>query len=304
MNELRIMLQREARRLLDAGEVDVVIGYQRTDIPWKMAPVFVFSKDECDKLDISSFCVQNLAVYLPRIVGRVGIIAKPCDVRTILQMIQENQVDRERVRILSFRCPGMLDPRKLEAKGVSPDRLLEIGSNEHPDALHDWCKICFHREPPEADFVGEPRFLFQKDEYPRPEDLTTQADRIQEKPPEERLQFWLDEFSRCIRCKACMRSCPIYYGGGEALDDRPFTAQANRAAENFQIHLYFALDLAGRCTICGACESACPVDIPLMGLHIPLYKKTRDAFGFEPGLQRDTYTPYEAAEPLSGGGDG
>jgi len=298
-NELRIVLQRESRRLLDTGQVDVILGFARSDVPWSMQPIFVFTRDDCVKLDISSFCYQNLAVYLPRIQGRVGIIAKPCDVRTIVQMVNENQVSRKKVKILSFRCPGMLDPEKLKAKGVPESELATVSSKDHPDALTDWCKACFHREPPDADFVGEPRFLFGKNEYPRPSDATILADELEKKSLKERRDFWLEEFKRCIRCKACMKSCPIYYGGGDPLDKTEFSTPLNTPAENFRAHLSFVASLAGRCTMCGACESACPVDIRLMGLHIPVYRKTQKTFnGFEPGLAPETYSPYMKPEPM------
>lgn len=298
MNELRMVLQREARRLIEFGMVDMIIGYSKGPFPWTMAPLFVFTKEQCIELNINSFCMQNLAVYLPKIEGRVGIIAKPCDVRTIIELINENQVRRENLKILSFRCPGMLDPQKVQARGVGVEHMNTVSSKDQPDALYDWCKECRHREPPDADVTGEPRFLFEKTDYPLPADMTTLADRLEKKTEEGRLEFWMNEFSRCIRCRACMHSCPVYYGGGDAFDFTEGSTKQNGTAENLKAHLSFAYSLAGKCTECGACEVACPVDIPLLGLHIPIYRKTMQRYGYEPGLSYDQIPPNLMAEPI------
>jgi len=299
MNELRMIMQREARRLLEAGQVDVVIGYARGPFAWTTAPVFVFNKNDCVHLTISSFCTQNLAVYLPKVEGRVAIFAKPCDVRTIVELVQDNQVKRENVKILSFRCPGMLNPKVLEEKGVKPEQAGIVNSKDYPEALYDWCRVCIHREPPDADLRGEPRFLFEKTDYPMPADPSTLADRLEKKTPSERLNFWMEEFSRCIRCKACMHSCPVYYGGGDQLDFIEGTTGVNQPAENLKVVLSFVYSLAGKCTECGACEAACPVDIPLLALHIPMYRKMQQRYGgYEPGLSYDEVSPLLKAEPV------
>ncbi|MHA2609838.1 MAG: 4Fe-4S dicluster domain-containing protein [bacterium JZ-2024 1] len=301
MNELRMIIQREARRLLDTGQADLIIGYTKGPTPWSSAPVFVFKREDCLELTISSFCTQNLAVFLPRIEARVGIVAKPCDVRTIVEMIRENQIPREMVKIISFRCPGMLNPKKLEEKGVSPEVWGMVNAKEHPDALYDWCKMCVWRMPPDKDVVGEPRFLYQQPDYPLPEDMSTLADHLEKKTDEERWEFWQGEFARCIRCRACMKSCPVYYGGGDHFDRDAGTTGENTAEENMKIHLSFVYSLAGKCTLCGACESACPVEIPLTALHIPIYRYTRDVYGYEPGLSYTEVSPYFVAEPMPAG---
>jgi len=53
-----------------------------------------------------------------------------------------------------------------------------------------------------------------------------------------------------------------------------------------------AIHLAGRCVNCGACEQACPMNIPLMLLNHKLEKDSREAFGFEAGLDAETAAPF------------
>ncbi|GAH82660.1 unnamed protein product, partial [marine sediment metagenome] len=59
-------IREEARKILQEGKVDFVIGYGQGDNPMRTQPVFIHSVDEVDKLVWPSFGLINLANYLLR----------------------------------------------------------------------------------------------------------------------------------------------------------------------------------------------------------------------------------------------
>ena len=104
-------LQSKARELLESGDVKQVIGYEAGSVASKCTPSFAESPDEIDRLIWNPTCVNNLAVYLPQAasVGKTAVVVKPCDGKSIVELIREKQVKREDVVIISVPCPGVLN---------------------------------------------------------------------------------------------------------------------------------------------------------------------------------------------------
>ncbi|WP_337043731.1 lactate utilization protein B [Emticicia sp. 17c] len=73
---------------------------------------------------------------------------------------------------------------------------------------------------------------------------------------------------KCIRCGACMNTCPVYRrSGGHSYD---FTVPGPIGAilsPNIDLHKYSTLPFAS--TLCGSCSDVCPVKIDI---HVQLYK--------------------------------
>ena len=73
---------------------------------------------------------------------------------------------------------------------------------------------------------------------------------------------------KCIRCGACMNTCPVYRrSGGHSYD---FTVPGPIGAilsPNIDLHKYSSLPFAS--TLCGSCTDVCPVKIDI---HVQLYK--------------------------------
>src|SRR5512140_801319 len=102
MNELR----EKAKELLKAGTIKVIIGYSEGAAPNRTKPLIVKTEEDADKLVFNKFCVNNLAVYLTRKEyknkGTIGIVAKGCDVKAIVQLIQENQINKDDIYIIGM----------------------------------------------------------------------------------------------------------------------------------------------------------------------------------------------------------
>lgn len=96
-------IKNEARKLMESGEVKVVVGYERGSNEQKSTPVFVESVEDVDRLIWDPTCVNNLAVYAIQEAknGKVGIVAKERDARSITMLMQEHQVDKDAVKVIT-----------------------------------------------------------------------------------------------------------------------------------------------------------------------------------------------------------
>ena len=112
--EIEQELRHKAKALLEEGKVDYIIGFEPGSLKFTTTPLITKDKDDIDRLVINSFIVNNLSVFLTEVKGRVGIVAKGCDSRSIVSLIQDKQVARENIVIMGISCPGLIDLKKVE----------------------------------------------------------------------------------------------------------------------------------------------------------------------------------------------
>jgi len=89
-----------AKKILEEKTVDLVIGFKKGTLPMTTGPVLIKDAQDSDQLYWDSFCNMNLANYLPKRQGKIGILAKGCDSRNIAVHIVENQIKREQLYII------------------------------------------------------------------------------------------------------------------------------------------------------------------------------------------------------------
>ena len=132
MSETEQKLRSEARALLEQGRVDYIIGYEPGSLKFTTTPLITTNKDDVDRLVINPFIVNNLSVFLRETNAKAGIVAKGCDSRSIVSLIQDQQVARENIIIIGVPCSGVIDLNKIE-RLTSKDRdelEIEIGKVE------------------------------------------------------------------------------------------------------------------------------------------------------------------------------
>ena len=293
MSEIQNRIREEAKKALESGEVGLVIGWGAGSVPFKTTPMFIEKPEDAEKLVWDPACVNNLAVYLPKMARdrKVGVIAKPCDIRSIVGLIREKQVKRENVFIIGLGCQGVIDATKLSGAGV---RVQDVTSMEWDgdglkvnttggavtvataDCVREQCKVCDQREPSLSDVsLGEA--------VARSEDLKIDIPGLSE----DRKAYWAEQFSKCIRCYACRQVCPGCYCDTCFCDriEPKWTAKKATTDEAWMFHATRAMHLAGRCIGCGECERVCPVGIPAVELARELNAIAKERYGFDPASQ-------------------
>jgi len=272
-------IRNKAKELLESKAVECVIGYERATDGLTARPLFVYEPAEVDKLIFDQTCTHNLVRYLlDRRDKATAIVVKPCDSRAINLLLNENQIQRDKVFIIGVVCPG----------------IVEASWNRTSERLQDACQGCQQHTPVIYDFlVGES----PTSEPAIPETYPDIAE-METKSITERQSFWAEHFSRCIRCYACRQVCPGCYCSEcfvERLD--PLWVGIRIApGENEMWNTVRAFHLAGRCISCYQCERVCPVNIPLSLLNRKLEKEVLELFNFQAGIDAETPLPFSTFE--------
>jgi formate dehydrogenase subunit beta len=319
-------IRKIAKDLLEEGKVELFIGFQEGTVPLRSRPAFV-QAEAADSLVWDSFCANNLAVYLPKYYenqpGRrkkrekpypkIGVAAKGCDMRSIVALTKERQVQRDSLLVVGVPCEGMIDTRKVEAavaaKGgdggaAAADEILEARETEagklevttrsfgvlsfdREEVLQDCCLECRFPMPEGADILlsGQAR---------KPGDGGyARIEQFMKKSSEERWDYFSTELSRCIRCNACRQACPTCWCKECFAEqtDLKWIGVGNTPSDAMIFQIIRVFHQAGRCVECDACYRACPMHIDLRLYTKKIVKDVEDIFGYLPAFDAEALPP-------------
>ncbi len=304
MENVANQLREEAKKLLEAKKVDVIVGYEKGTLPLQSVPCFIEKPEDVHRLVWDAFCSQNLAKFAHDLIHQhrasqvrvkpeertkkvVGIVARGCTTRSIVLHLQERQYGRDEVVVLGVPCTGYVSKKKAaeavggeeitgaEVKGK--DLVLETSAGPKTvpleSVLSDSCLTCPFNNPVISDItIGEPAPPMNAGgEYDK-------VDAFENLPIEERWAYFTKEMAKCIRCFACRNTCPSCYC-------KVCFAEQNQPAwigvsvdpsdtQMFQLMRIF--HMAGRCVDCGSCVEVCP-----MGVDLRTFLKKLDKDGFD-----------------------
>lgn len=264
--------------LIEKGIVEYIIGFVGQAGSARLRPFIARTVADAERLVFSEYAVNNLAVYLTRLPlpreKKIGIVAKGCDVRSIINLIVENQVARERVFIIGVTCQGVV----ADTREGSPEK-----------ALAAKCIPCELKTPHVCDE------LVTTDCQPQLRPSTSKAEqmaRLKQMSAAERFTFWQNEFSKCIRCYACRQTCPNCYCEQCVVDKTMprWIESSTTQRANYAWNITRAFHQAGRCTGCGECDRVCPANIPLSLLNMQMGMVAMKEFQYKAGMNADTPT--------------
>jgi coenzyme F420-reducing hydrogenase beta subunit len=304
MPEYATKIREIAKRVLEDGKADVVIGYKKGSIPMVNEPVLIRDPNSVENLIWDSHCALNLCNYLTGRKDRIGIIANGCNSRSIVTHIVENQIKREHLYIIGIPCTGMIDHRAVK-RAVNDREILVVEETEgrftirgrdfektfeKKDFLQTNCAVCLHPNPVVYDeMVGE------SVEVPEEINPFKDVEEIEKMDSQEKWSFFSDLVSPCIRCYACRNACPLCYCPTCFVDesDPQWVGKSIDPTDTMTFHFLRAYHCAGRCTDCGACERACPVGIPVRHFTKKLNKDALEIFSWEAGLSLEQRPPLD-----------
>ncbi|NWF50403.1 MAG: 4Fe-4S dicluster domain-containing protein [Ignavibacteriaceae bacterium] len=259
-----------AKDIFQNNKAAIIIGYTK-DKSGRTKPFIAHNSDEAEKLTFNHHAVNNLAVYLTRLEkpkdGKIGIVAKGCDIRAINALIQENQIRRDDVLIIAMNCNGVVENQNEEF------------SKENTQIK---CKYCQLRTPNNYDFL-----LGELEDFELPEDSQQELmNKLEAMTPEERWNFWESQFGNCIKCYACRQVCPLCYCEQCIVEKSmpQWIETSSTTRGNFSWNLIRAFHQAGRCIGCHECERVCPMDIPLTLLTRKMGMIAMKEFNYKHGM--------------------
>jgi coenzyme F420-reducing hydrogenase beta subunit len=307
MNAYTEKIRELASNLLREGKVDLVLGFKPGTVPMSTMPAIARTPEQANEFIWDSNCSLNLANYLTNRKEKIGIIAKGCDSRNIVNHIVENKISRDQLYIIGVPCTGMIDKQSVrdlfefeitDFKEEGATLLVKTLENElkidREEYLRDNCTTCMHRNPVIHDvMVAEPvveQVL---------EDQFKDVKVIEAMDDDERWNHFENLLDGCIRCYACRNACPLCYCPTCFVDESSpqWVGKGQDPTDVRTFHFLRAYHCAGRCTDCGACEQACPMDIKVRTFTRKLVKDSLEIYGWEAGLTLDQRPPLDTFKP-------
>ena len=106
-------LKTEARRLLESGQVSLVLVWGRGYDEKHPMPYVAKCPSDVDGIVFNEYCTHNLARYLVRYPRgtKIAVAVKAADSRAVVQLIQEDKVKRHDLVILGIPVYGIKNPK-------------------------------------------------------------------------------------------------------------------------------------------------------------------------------------------------
>lgn len=234
--------------LLQSGSIAQAIGYEEGSNQQKTRPFFCTKAEDAARLVLDERCKNNIAVYLTKKelvgTGKTAVTATVPVLKSILQLMSENQIHTENFVILTVNPEG-------EICELNDAEAIRKYVEEHPIT-------------------------------PNPE-VEELLKRIEGMSREERWAYWKECLSKCVKCYACRAACPLCYCTRCIVENnRPqWIHPWASTLPNMEWQINRVMHMAGRCTGCGACYEACPLKLPIHLLTKKLTQEINQEFGTE-----------------------
>lgn len=323
-------IQNIARGMLQAGLVDEVLAFARGLDESDIVPLFIADQQDVERIVATSYYPCSLAKLAAAYGDRdkkIGMVVRPCDARALVELAKRKQVNLENFYLVGIECYGVVKTRDKHGEIYIFPEAVEIDGELKPldeSILAPHCRRCEYPIPTMADvscrieqdgrtFVTANTERGKEilsaanipvEEGPQP-DVTAvkeRAARWQEKEfgefmrmeRRDRLNYWLSQFDKCIKCYGCRDACPLCYCEDCYLKPERLLIRRGQIPPEMLFHITRLVHVADSCLDCGQCEAACPMEIPVSKLYHLLYKELGPVFGYESGFDLNVLPPVSA----------
>jgi formate dehydrogenase subunit beta len=242
------------------GELDGVVGLRKKTEG--TAPYLFKQGDDLSSLALSpryplAPIVSLLHKRYPEV--RLGVVARACDVRALVEMAKRMQIDPQRLHILGLAC--------------SADETEACYCTDPAFRIEGW---------PQAEVIGTPA------EAGPPNPIVAEHEGMS---LAERKAFWQGQFRKCIKCYGCRNICPECFCENCSLENPLWVEKGILAPPFPTYHLIRAMHMSARCVACRQCELVCPAHIPLTILHDLIRRDVEALMSYVPGMDMEARPP-------------
>lgn len=192
----------------------------------------------------------------------VGVLLRGCDERALNELLRWNQMTQtDRIVRVGIACPAEL-AKAHECRKPFPDEFV-AGEKAEPVS-------------------------------------NASVDEVMALDLLARLDYWKQEFNRCIKCYGCRDVCPVCFCNVCTLEEDALIRTGDLPPENPMFHLTRAVHMAGRCIDCNLCTEVCPAEIPLRTLYKKVAEIVKGEFGYVTGEPGGGKSPLNILGPDPG----
>ena len=327
MKDSNKIVQDIVRSMLEAGLVDEVVAFGQEPGSTDIIPLFITEPQEAENVVAISYYPCSLAKLVAQYGDKdkkIGMVLRPCDARGLIELAKRQQVNLENIYTVGIECYGVVKDRGGHNEVYVFLKEMDIVGEVKPldeSLLLPSCLRCEYPVPTMTDVIlrlepqGEVSVMANTDKGKeilsaakisgkegQKSDLDITKKRAaswQEKDfgelkgmtPSERLDYWLYQFDKCIKCYGCRNSCPICYCADCYLEPERMLVKGGEMPPEKIFHITRLMHVADSCVNCGQCEAACPMGIPVSKLYHMLHKELSLLFDYEAGFNLDSLPP-------------
>ena len=115
MKDMTNKIRQIAATLFEKNQIDVFLAWRKGNVPHQTEPYVAANIEDVGNIVFDEYSIHNLSTSLLKYRDgkeKIGIVAKGCDSRGIVRLLEDNQIERDRLYIIGVCCPGMKDPLK------------------------------------------------------------------------------------------------------------------------------------------------------------------------------------------------
>jgi len=259
--------------------------------------------------------------------GKLLAVMRPCEVRAAIELSKLEQINLDRILLLTMDCPGTVPLADYGEDGImEPD----ISSRE---TLRPLCRQCIEftsagdlclaihgglrtvialtsggqelldslgmkAESDTSEWMKWSNGLRQEREKTRTDGIRTLKEAY------DGLPGLVEVFSGCISCRSCRTVCPICYcrlcfidmkdrrcPASAHLEHSHKSGAARLMSNTLLFHIGRMAHMSISCVSCGMCEDACPADIPIGRLVSMVSDNTTKLFDYSAGSDPQSPLP-------------